>query len=180
MKNTNNKLESTFINIFRDRPDKKLTVTDIKGIYLKVYKNETGLELDAHALRAWLYRKIYKMLKRGDLIKSYENGSSTAKYQMIESSEALGITNTHLELGFNEVVGEVGNQDILKVLKEKEAKYKIDLHASIGESDEYKKMCESYPLLKTSLITEYEESRNKRSILTGRLAATRKVISQFE
>ena len=183
MKNTNNKLDPTFNNVFRNQPTKKLTVKDIKDCYLEAYKNETGLELDAYALRKWLYRKIYKMLEQGYLIRTYEKGSSTAKYHMSVTLGDLGSELVHstsiIELKLSEVKVGVSNLDILNILKEKEARYKTDLNVSIGESDEYEKIYESYPELKTALISEYEESKSKRSVLAGRLMAIRKISSHL-
>jgi hypothetical protein len=183
MKNKNNKLEPTFINIFKDQPSRGLSVKEIKDCYLETYKNETGLELDASALRKWLYRRIYKMLGRGELVKSYESGSSTAKYKMINKPRGLSVRSLDVSLPVQlcsrVIEGRESEMDMLYILKEKEAKYKFDLNTSIGESDEYRKLFESYPVLKTALIIEYEASRNKSSVLAGRLAATQKIITKL-
>jgi len=178
------KLDPTLQQILINQSTNQFTVTEIRDLLISAYEQSTGKVLDSIEARKWVYRRIYKLAGLGYLEKVYSENDSLLGYKIASKFMEIKIKNTNslskLRVSVPSFPSNVdSNKNILKSLNEKAKKYQVDLNASIGETEEYKALYESYPSLKSELEAQYELSRDKSSKLLGQLTATKKIIAQI-
>lgn len=187
------KLDPLLREILIDKEIHQFTVTELRDHFMELYQDSTGKKVDSDEVRKWIYRRIYKMAATGYLDKIYTVDGSVKSYKLSEQFFTVKIKDAehcHLDsLNADDKKSNVAkkvvspkinkNQDILKSLKEKAKQYQVDLDSSIGETEEYKALYETYPSLKAQLESQYELSKNKSSKLLGQLTATKKIIDQL-
>jgi len=69
--------------------------------------------------------------------------------------------------------------DTKRALQEELSQRKIELVASIGEAEEYQRLYNKYPALRSAVKEQYLESRERSTKLLGQLRAVETVISKI-
>ncbi|SET90844.1 hypothetical protein SAMN04487962_1423 [Marinobacter segnicrescens] len=64
-------------------------------------------------------------------------------------------------------------------LQEELSNRKVELIASIGEAEEYQRLYNKYPALRSAVKTQYLESRERSTKLLGHLRAVESVIAKI-
>jgi len=181
------KIDPTLRKVLNDQSDQQFTVTELRDLFAHSYQRTTGREIDPAEVRKWLYRRIYKMTETGYFEKIYDEKGGFTGYKLAEKYKSAKLKDAktcHFD-SINEAIEKVSIkndcvQGILKSLRDKAKQYQVDLDANISETEEYKRLYESYPSLKLQLEALYELTKNKSSKLLGQLTATQNIISQLE
>ena len=180
------KIDPTLRKVLSDQSNQPFTVTELRDLFAHSYQRTTGREIDPAEVRKWLYRRIYKMTATDYFEKIYDEKGGFTGYKLTEKYKSAKLNNAkncHFD-SVNEDIDKVSNkndsaQEILTSLRDKAKQYQIDLDANISETEEYKRLYESYPSLKLQLEALYELTKNKSSKLLGQLTATQNIISQL-
>jgi hypothetical protein len=66
-----------------------------------------------------------------------------------------------------------------RALQEELSQRRVELVASIGEAEEYQRLYNKYPALRTAVKEQYLESRERSTKLLGQLRAVESVITKI-
>jgi hypothetical protein len=130
--------------------------------------------------RKFVYRQILRFVRLGLLKKEEAKNVRDVKYRKtplfhktIFKTRSLGRSpsiSSHSSKAHNEDLSQIEEQ-----LKQ----YKIDLMASVGESEEYMRLYKTNPQFKVLLETEYHQARDHSSKLLGQIKALKTVLTHF-
>ncbi|WMS86702.1 hypothetical protein [Pleionea litopenaei] len=171
------KLDQHLLSILKEETFNGFTVVQLRD----TYRVRTNSHKGQRELRLYVYRRVKRLCKLGLLYMGSSGNSKQNKY--FKSSEFFKVsfipdqnnsqatcdsstqTNTQLKI-----------DDLERQLKQ----YKVDLLASIGESEEYMRLYETIPDIKDMLEENYHQAREHSSKLLGQIKALTTVISHYQ
>jgi hypothetical protein len=153
------------------------SISQLNNAYLDVSGCECPLES-----RRFVYKQVLRLLKCKVLSKNGEKNSRHATYEktilfhkmtFINKTLVTSERRQPLSLKPNKLAYRSELEDTLQ-------KYKIDMMSAIGESEEYRRLLNSFPEMKKALNKNYHNSRDKSSKLLGKINAINTVLTLSE
>ncbi|MEZ9595503.1 response regulator [Shewanella sp. 10N.261.52.F9] len=157
--------------ILQDESFNNFRVSQLRDAYLAI----SPTNKDSVEVRKYVYRQILRLVKKGLLLKKGTKNSKRVTYLKSDLfHEVIFITERKVEkpklINANTTLAV---QKLETRLKESE----IDLLTSIGESEEYMRLYQSFPEMKAHLESQYLQAREKSSKLLGQIKAIKSVLA---
>ncbi|QYJ71349.1 response regulator [Shewanella sp. FJAT-51649] len=127
----------------------------------------------------FIYQQVHRLVKKGLLDKNVDQQSNETTYQKTtiffqanfilqdpKKSESVGATLASKQ-----------KHNTIKQLEERLKQSEIDLLTSIGESEEYMRLYQSFPEMKAHLESQYLLARETSSKLLGQIKAIKSAIT---
>ncbi|MGR5153194.1 response regulator [Photobacterium swingsii] len=172
-------------NILMDEQFDNFTVLQLRDIYLS--SKETTINIVE--ARKIVYRQILRLLKLGLLEKKEAERprkptyTKTALFHEAKLQPRVKITQSEQALSMpDSIKQDVAEkaQNVIQQLDKMLKQYQVDLLASIGESEEYMRLYESLPEIKSHLEMQYHQARERSSKLLGQIKAIKTVKSHYQ
>lgn len=173
------KLDSLLACILKKESFDSFTVIELRNKYM----DESKEDLCASETRKFIYKQILRLVNLGLLEKKGIKNSQDSTYKKTSlfnqvsleiNSQPLSTARTSQIQPSEVVVLESGTlKSLRKTLKE----YQVDMMSSIGESEEYIRLFDTYPEMKDQLKSQYHLARERSSKLLGQIKAIETVIS---
>tara|TARA_R110001599_G_scaffold343413_2_gene565993 strand:+ start:2015 stop:2536 length:522 start_codon:yes stop_codon:yes gene_type:complete len=119
----------------------------------------------ASEVRKFLYRQIYRLVKEGLLVKNGLHNSQNITYSK---------TPLFMDKFQSTSTAESKNHNVdcsITAIEQKLVSYKVDLSASIAESEEYQQFSKENPHLGSVIYEKLQSSRERSSRLLGQVKA---------
>ena len=176
-------LSPEFYSVLIEGNLNNFTVMELRDAIIRECKDETDMTLRDHHKRA--YRVVLRLLTAGLLEKS-KDISEFARYKktplFVASVFKQRVTGdrgpkqpTQVEHGAHSLP--VKDPCIRDELDQLVKTYQVDLLSSIGESEEYLRLHQTYPQLKAKLEPHYLKSRDVSSKILGKIRAIESVLA---
>lgn len=157
------------------------TVTQLRDKYL----TELGPDHDSIEARKFTYRQVLRFVRLGLFKKESASNNRDSRY-----SKTAKFTQTKFETRSihqakkltscsNNIQDTTNHDTALNKIEEQLKQYKVDLLASVGESEEYMRLYESNPEFKPLLESEYLQAREQSSKLLGQIKALKTVLTHY-
>jgi hypothetical protein len=147
---------------------------EIRTAYIALMNDPSINKNDA---RRYIYTELLKLVKKGWLKKSVSKKKEITSFIKTEMFDPIAIT-------VNSEIHEDKKKDVVltetpllgETLTERLNHYKNELLTGLGEAEEYKRLCEQFPNLKSKLQPKYNETRELNSKLLGSIKAVENLI----
>ncbi len=156
-------------SILKDESFNNFTVTQLRDRYMA----ELSQPIDSVEARQIVYRQVLRFSRQRIFQKEAANNARESTYRktpkFFKTRFKIRLINKHSAL--NSESSPRINVDSLVLIEGQLKQYKVDLLASVGESEEYMRLYQSNPELKTLLESEYLQARDQSSRLLGQIKA---------
>ena len=175
MSKASTKISPQLHTILQNESFNNFHVTQLRDAYVA----NSSVPQDLIEARKYVYRQILRLVKKGLLLKKGTKNSKTVMYQksdlffktnFIAQSITTGTVNQPKTTSVNT---SIAVQQLEERLKESE----VDLLTSIGESEEYMRLYQSFPEMKAHLESQYLQARENSSKLLGQIKAIKSVLA---
>lgn len=167
------KICSTLHTILQDESFNRFQVIELRDAYLAVSQ---GSESVSQAYK-FIYRQISRLVKKGLLEKSQSEELKSITYQKTELFFKTNFISTIDEISHKSLSPKKDtNEDKIQHLEQRLKQSEVDLLTSIGESEEYMRLYNSFPEMKTHLESQYMLARENSSKLLGQIKAIKSVL----
>lgn len=169
------KICPTLHTILQDESFNNFQVMSLRDAYLAVSTSS----LTVSKTYNFIYQQVHRLVKKGLLDKNVDPLSKETTYkkttnffqanfilQSAKKSEAVEVTPTNSE-----------KHNTIKQLEERLKQSEIDLLTSIGESEEYMRLYQTFPEMKAHLESQYLLARETSSKLLGQIKAIKSAIT---
>jgi len=152
------------------------TVSQFRNSYMAELNKSIGLV----KARQIVYRQILRFLRLGLFQKKEANNVRESTY-----SKTPKFFKSHFKVrasklkAFDPDKPPLIQSNTFKIIEEQLKQYKVDLLASVGESEEYMRLYHSNPELKRVLEPEYLQARDQSSRLLGQIKALNTVLTHY-
>ncbi|MBB1391526.1 response regulator [Shewanella sp. SG44-6] len=169
------KICSTLHTILQDESFNHFQVIELRDVYHAVSQ---GCESVSQTYN-FIYRQISRLVKKGLLKKSQNEGLKSITYQKTELfSKTNFIISTSDEQSYHPLSqAENISKDKIQNLEQRLKQSEVDLLTSIGESEEYMRLYNSFPEMKSHLESQYMLARENSSKLLGQIKAIKSVLT---
>ncbi|KFZ36515.1 hypothetical protein HR45_16175 [Shewanella mangrovi] len=169
------KINAQLNSIIQDENFDNFSVTQLLDSYLAM----CAVTKEPNEARKYVYRQIHRLVKKGLLLKK---GTKNSKSIMYQKSELFFDTKFLVQSTTAAPVSQVTSapayaSDAIKQLEERLKESEVDLLTSIGESEEYMRLYQSFPEMKAHLESLYLLARENSSKLLGQIKAIKSVLS---
>ena len=169
------KICATLNTILQDENCNNFQVVQMRDAFLAISPSNQS----ASEAYKFIYRQVNKLIKKGVLKKIISENSKIAIYQKTEQfSQASFIINQRNEDASHppKLLDKI-EHDVIQQLKERLKQSEVDLLTSIGESEEYMRLYQSFPEMKADLESLYMLARENSSKLLGQVKAIKSVLA---
>lgn len=167
------KICPTLHTILQDESFNNFQVMSLRDAYLAVSTNS----LTVSKTYNFIYQQVHRLVKKGLLDKNVDPLLKETTYQkttnffqanfiLQSANKTVEVTPTHRE-----------KHNTIKQLEERLKQSEIDLLTSIGESEEYMRLYQSFPEMKAHLESQYLLARETSSKLLGQIKAIKSAIT---
>ena len=160
--------------ILKNNSFNNFTVTQLRDAYA------SSANISKIEARKVIYRQILRLQKLGIFKKEQAVNARESKYsktaKFLNSQFKPRSLKRSPQIKMSQQPTSVG---ALNEIEEQLKQYKVDLLASVGESEEYMSLYESNPEFKTLLEAEYHQARDQSSKLLGQIKALKTVLSYY-
>ena len=175
MSNISIKINAQLNTILQDENFDNFHVTQLRDAYLA----NSSVSQDLVQARKYIYRQILRLVKKGLLLKK---GTKNSKRVVYQKSELFFKTNFIVQSTAEDKVIEpkaatVATSTAVLQLEKRLKESEVDLLTSIGESEEYMRLYQSFPEMKTHLESQYLQARENSSKLLGQIKAIKSVLA---
>ena len=169
------KICSTLHTILQDESFNDFQVIELRDAYLAVSQCS---ESESQAYK-FIYRQISRLVKKGLLKKSQNEGLKSITYQKTQLfSKTNFIISTSDKRSYHALSqAENISKDKIQHLEQRLKQSEVDLLTSIGESEEYMRLYNSFPEMKSHLESQYMLARENSSKLLGQIKAIKSVLT---
>lgn len=152
---------------------REFTVADLTNIYLNDPKT---LHHSKKSARQFVYRNMVRLIASGDLMRVVVDGSWPL-YRL--TSQFFGRNSSSSSTSPAPPQGAATSEiDPRQNLQERLNRYKLEMLATMGETDEYGAICAEIPELRDEVQPLYNQSRDECSKLLGRVKALESLLSK--
>ncbi|MCE2746635.1 MAG: hypothetical protein LW710_12125 [Burkholderiales bacterium] len=181
-------LSPEFYSVLIEGNLNNFTVMELRDAIIREYKDETDMTLRDYHKRA--YRVVLRLLTAGFLEKS-KDISEFARYtktplfvasvfkQRVTVDRGPKQPKQPKQVEHGAPVLPVNDPCIRDELDQLVKTYQVDLLSSIGESEEYLRLHQTYPQLKAKLEPHYLKSRDVSSKILGKIRAIESVLASM-
>ena len=162
-----------------DQQFDNFTVLELRDVYLSRCKRKNTSD----EARKLVYRQIFRLMRLGLLEKHPAESVRQTTYTKTKLFHQEKIRPRKEKIKPDSkpspkfIHKASGNDDVITKLEENIKQYQVDLLASIGESEEYMRLYETFPQMKTHLEIQYHQARERSSKLLGQIKALKNVLS---
>ncbi|WP_065204325.1 response regulator [Shewanella woodyi] len=169
------KINAQLNTILQDENFDNFHVTQLRDAYIA----SSLVTQDLVEARKYVYRQILRLLKKGLLLKK---GTKNSKRVMYQKSELFFKTNFVVQSAAEDKVNRpkavtVDTNTAVQLLEKRLKESEVDLLTSIGESEEYMRLYQSFPEMKLHLESQYLQARENSSKLLGQIKAIKSVLA---
>ncbi|WP_091855154.1 MULTISPECIES: hypothetical protein [Marinobacter] len=170
--------DEILIELLRNQAGTPFSNTEIRDLYLSRIPH--GQRPSANQLRKHIYRELLR-LEAADLIERYEGatGRGCKFIYRLEHDGAALVARSSPYLTEDKQGESTMDRETRHSLQEELSNRKVELIASIGEAEEYQRLYNKYPALRSAVKTQYLESRERSTKLLGHLRAVESVIAKI-
>ncbi|WP_375277326.1 hypothetical protein [Pseudoalteromonas marina] len=150
------------------------STVEVRSAYLALNEDKT---IDPNDTRRFVYTELLKLVNKGWLKKSVSKKkeiTSFIKTEMFDPDSIDVIPEKDIEKKRSASLS--GTPPLDEALTERLNRYKNSLLTGLGEAEEYKRLCEQFPELKSALQPKYNEVREHNSKLLGSIKAVENLI----
>lgn len=150
------------------------STVEVRSAYLALSEDKT---IDPNDARRFVYTELLKLVNKGWLKKSVSKKkeiTSFIKTEMFDSAAIDVNPERYVEKKKGSARRETPSSG--ETLTERLNRYKNELLTGLGEAEEYKRLCEQFPKLKSKLQPKYNEVREHNSKLLGSIKAVENLI----
>lgn len=165
--------DTILFEIIQEQKDRHLTVTSVRN---EILRRDKSSMLDKVILRRWVNGKFVTLLRRGILAK-HRNERGKAYFVVLKTTEdmehgrpprpparqAPTDTESPSTLPFGQLRKELGE-------------YRLKAISQMGEIEEYKRVGETYPGLRTLATEKFESAVDDNSRLLGKIRALEQLL----
>ncbi len=169
------KINAQLNTILQDESFDNFHVTQLRDAYLA----NSSVVQDLVEARKYVYRQILRLVKKGLLLKKGTKNSKRVVYQKSELFFEANFTvqsKTAATVNQPKPAAAITNNAIWQ-LEERLKESEVDLLTSIGESEEYMRLYQSFPEMKIHLESQYLQARENSSKLLGQIKAIKSVLT---
>ncbi|MXR69573.1 response regulator [Shewanella sp. JBTF-M18] len=169
------KINAQLYSILQDENFDNFSVTRLRDAYLAM---SSTIEEPIEA-RKYVYRQIHRLVKKGLLLKKGTKNSKRIVYQKSELffETKFIVQNTTAATANQNTSAPSTTNHAIRQLEERLKESEVDLLTSIGESEEYMRLYQSFPEMKAHLESQYLQARERSSKLLGQIKAIKSVLS---
>lgn len=159
------------------------TLTELRDAYVDCSAlRSTQAELGAYRK---VYRQVLRLQKRG-LFTQIKNAGEPAKYYKTPLFyETIFVEVFRRDVMPSAIINEnmasnvAAQQPFIEQLQRQAGQYQTELLTTIGESEEYQRLSEEFPVMRSQFESGYLQSTERRSKLLGHLRAIETVIMKY-
>ena len=168
-------LDSDLLSILLTESFNNFSVLELRSAYLAITDKPTLGKVEA---RKFVYSHIIRLEKKGLLERKYSDKRGRTFYLKSKkfSPDKFQISKNIEESSISQAKKDE-NEEIKKDLISKLNQYRLELLTSIGETDEYKLLCNQFPQLTENLQERYNYARDNGSKILGRIKALESLIN---
>ncbi len=169
------KICATLHTILQDESFNNFQVVQLRDRFLSTSASNQSVS----ETYKFIYRQVSRLVKKRVLKKNNSEDSKTATYQKTQQFNQINfvINERSDDDRHPEKLLDNTEQDAFQQLKERLKQSEVDLLTSIGESEEYMRLYESFPEMKAHLESQYMLARENSSKLLGQIKAIKSVLS---
>jgi hypothetical protein len=168
------KISSTVHIILQDESFNHFQVIELRDAYLAVSQDSESV---SQAYK-FIYRQISRLVKKGLLKKAISEDLKLTTYEKTELFFKTNFISTSDEISHKLLSPKKDtNEDKIQHLEQRLKQSEVDLLTSIGESEEYMRLYNSFPEMKTHLESQYMLARENSSKLLGQIKAIKSVLA---
>jgi|GEM_PF-7104497 len=165
--------DTILFHILQEQKDRHLTVTSVRN---EILRRDKSSMLDKVILRRWVNGKFVTLLRRGILAK-HRNERGKAYFVVLKTTEDMGHgrppqppaqqapTDTKAPIALPYVQ-----------LKKELGEYRLKAISQMGEIEEYKRIGETYPDLRSLTTEKFESAVDDNSRLLGKIRALEQLL----
>jgi hypothetical protein len=147
---------------------------EIRTAYIAL-KNDPSI--NKNDARRYIYTELLKLVKKGWLKKSVSKKKEITSFIKTEMFDPVAIDVNPEKYVEKKKDAELEETPPLgEALSERLNHYKNELLTGLGEAEEYKRLCEQFPKLKSRLQPRYNEVREHNSKILGSIKAVENLI----
>lgn len=162
----NIKIDVLLAKILEKEEFNRFSVVKLRDEYLHF----SPATLSSNEARRYVYKHILRLVKLGVLTKSGTKNSHKIIYKktnLFNDANFIAREEQLPQKTFDKPLPVSNQKKLETILKE----YKVELMSTIGESEEYIRIFESFPEMKEHLKDKYQTARDKKSKLLGNIKA---------
>ncbi|OEG75639.1 response regulator [Shewanella colwelliana] len=163
------KICATLHTILQDENCNNFQVVELRDAFLAVSPSNQS----ASEAYKFIYRQVNKLIKKGVLKKAISENSKTATYQKTEQFDQVSFIISQRSEDASQPI----EYNVTRQLKDRLKQSEVDLLTSIGESEEYMRLYQSFPEMKAHLESQYMLARENSSKLLGQVKAIKSVLA---
>ncbi|MEZ9822166.1 response regulator [Shewanella sp. 10N.286.45.A1] len=169
------KINAQLNSILQDENFDDFNVTQMRDAYLAM----SSTVKEPIEARKYIYRQILRLVKKGLLLKKGTKNSKTLVYQKSELffNAKFIVKSTAVTTANQAKPTAAITSNTIQQLEERLKESEVDLLTSIGESEEYMRLYQSFPEMKAHLESQYLQARENSSKLLGQIKAIKSVLS---
>ncbi len=177
MKQPTVKIDPYLLSALNKEPFNNFTVTQLKDAYLA----ELGPNHDLIEARKFTYRQVLRFVRLGLFKKKAADKRKESKYFKTTkfNQTQFEARSIHKAKKLSTSSNNKQHNSALIQIEEQLKQYKVDLLASVGESEEYMRLYKSNPEFKSLLENEYHQAREQSSKLLGQIKALKTVLTHY-
>ncbi|KGJ89619.1 hypothetical protein [Colwellia psychrerythraea] len=150
------------------------STVEVRSAYLALNEDKS---IDPNDARRFVYTELLKLVNKGWLKKSVSKKKEITSFIKTEMFEPDAIdVNPNVDMANNEKALFEATDCLNETLVNRLNNYKNELITGLGEAEEYKRLCEQFPKLKSTLQPRYNEVREHNSKLLGSIKAVENLI----
>lgn len=169
------------IEILSTKLDSPLTTTKIRDIYCS--RLPVQQKIDKSALRKYVYRELLR-LETANVVERYLGSTGRGcKFRYLGEPEEKAFEDKPSPFISNaqdiETSSSLEDERTFNALKNELAQRKVELISSIGEAEEYQRLCNKFPALSKTVKPQFLQSRDRSSKLLGQLRAVENILAEI-
>jgi len=169
-------INAELLSVLQTESFDDFTIIELRDLYMA----ECDILIDPIKARRFVYGQVLRFKKLG-LLKV--NKACNARESMYCKTPKFNTTNfmakSHQSPQDKADLPPMDETNSLAEIKEQLKQYKIDLLASVGESEEYMRLYRSNPEFRALLEREYLQARDQSSKLLGQIKALKTVLHHY-
>lgn len=172
------RVDKILIELLQKQPDTPFSNTSIRDLYLaQIPENQRP---GRNQLRKYIYRELLR-LESAKVIERHEGSTGRGCKFIYRPEQNSGPVKTKPSpfVTVDEQLESLMDLGTQRALQEELSKRKVELISSIGEAEEYQRLYNKYPALRSAVETQYMESRERSTKLLGQLRAVESVITKI-
>lgn len=168
------KICATLHTILQDESFNNFQVVQLRDRFLSALSSNQSVS----ETYKFIYRQVCRLVKKKALRKVNKEGSKTVTYQKTELFGQINfVIKDSIETGKpSQKLLDKTEHAVIQQLQERLKQTEVDLLTSIGESEEYMRLYQSFPEMKEHLESQYMLARESSSKLLGQIKAIKSVL----